>query len=89
MYGETAYETICQMIDQHEISKVEKFLDLGAGIGQVVLQVAALVDCQICIGIEKKEAPARFACVRSILILTHESRYPYRYSWSSGDWNNA
>ena len=57
------------MIEQHApISQGGKFLDLGAGIGQVVLHVAALVECELCLGFEKKEAPARFARVRSILI---------------------
>ena len=30
-----------------------KFIDLGSGVGQVVLQVAALVKCQLCVGVEK------------------------------------
>ena len=35
-----------------------KFTDLGSGVGQVVLQVAALVECKLCVGVEKASIPA-------------------------------
>ena len=38
-----------------------KFIDLGSGVGQVVLQVAALVECQLCVGVEKAVIPANRA----------------------------
>jgi len=32
-----------------------------AGVGQVVLQVAAAVDCRVCYGIEKADWPVQYA----------------------------
>lgn len=61
MYGETSYDLICQMIDQIEITRDDVFLDLGSGVGQVVLQMAAATLCKICIGVEKAEVPSRYA----------------------------
>ena len=37
------------------------FVDLGSGVGQVVLQVAALTECKMSLGIEKAATPARYA----------------------------
>ena len=54
VYGETSFDLINQMIDLiSPITSQMKFIDLGSGVGQVVLQVAALTDCQLCVGIEK------------------------------------
>lgn len=61
VYGETSYDLICQMIDQIEISGEDTFVDLGSGVGQVVLQMAASMPLKNCIGIEKAETPARYA----------------------------
>lgn len=38
-----------------------------AGVGQVVLQVAAATQCKSCYGIEKAEWPAKYAEVRLLL----------------------
>lgn len=59
MYGETSFELICQMIDQIHITEEDTFVDLGSGVGQVVLQVAALTPCKVCVGIEKAETPCK------------------------------
>ena len=65
MYGETSFELICQILDKlHPISSDNKFIDLGSGVGQVVLQVAALTDCEFSFGIEKANTPAKYATVR-------------------------
>ena len=65
VYGETSFELICQILDKlHPISKENKFVDLGSGVGQVVLQVAALTDCSFSLGIEKASTPATYAKVR-------------------------
>ncbi|XP_042876081.1 histone-lysine N-methyltransferase, H3 lysine-79 specific-like isoform X10 [Penaeus japonicus] len=61
VYGETSYELICQMIDQIHITEDDTFVDLGSGVGQVVLQMSALTPCKICIGIEKADTPCRYA----------------------------
>lgn len=66
MYGETSFELICQMVDQIEISEDDVFIDLGSGVGQVVLQVAASTKCQNCYGIEKAEIPSTYAMVRIV-----------------------
>ena len=39
----------------------EVFLDLGSGVGQVVLQVAASTNIKECFGIEKATTPAKYA----------------------------
>ena len=62
VYGETSFELICQILDKlHPISGENKFVDLGSGVGQVVLQVAALTNCSVSLGIEKANIPARYA----------------------------
>lgn len=61
VYGETSYDLVCQMIDQIEITSDDVFIDLGSGVGQVVLQMAAATPCKICLGIERAEVPSRYA----------------------------
>ncbi|XP_037298639.1 histone-lysine N-methyltransferase, H3 lysine-79 specific isoform X3 [Manduca sexta] len=61
VYGETSYELVCQMIDQIEITADDVFVDLGSGVGQVVLQMAAATPCRICLGVEKAEVPSKYA----------------------------
>ena len=40
VYGETSFDLVCQMIDLiSPITQEMKFIDLGSGVGQVVLQV--------------------------------------------------
>ena len=69
VYGETSFELICQMLDQlHPISPENTFIDLGSGVGQVVLQVAALTSCELCLGIEKANIPAKYARVRILAL---------------------
>lgn len=61
VYGETSFELVCQMIDEINITQDDVFIDLGSGVGQVVLQVAALTKAKVCIGIEKADVPSRYA----------------------------
>ncbi|CAH2989478.1 unnamed protein product [Chilo suppressalis] len=61
VYGETSFELVCQMIDQIDISAEDVFVDLGSGVGQVVLQMAAATPCRICFGVEKAEVPSKYA----------------------------
>lgn len=49
------------MIDQIEVTQEDIFVDLGSGVGQVVLQMAAATPCKICLGIERAEVPSRYA----------------------------
>lgn len=39
VYGETSFELLCLIIDSLQITEDDVFLDLGSGVGQVVLQV--------------------------------------------------
>ena len=61
--GETSFDLICQVLDKLHPMKEEdnNFVDLGSGVGQVVLQVAALTECKMSLGIEKAATPARYA----------------------------
>ncbi|XP_017758747.1 PREDICTED: histone-lysine N-methyltransferase, H3 lysine-79 specific isoform X1 [Eufriesea mexicana] len=61
VYGETSYELVCQMIDQIDVTDDDVFVDLGSGVGQVVLQMAAATLCKICIGVERADVPSRYA----------------------------
>lgn len=61
VYGETSFQFVQQMIDDIGINENDVFIDLGSGIGQVVLHVAAAAKCSRCIGIEKADLPASYA----------------------------
>ncbi|XP_070150857.1 histone-lysine N-methyltransferase, H3 lysine-79 specific isoform X1 [Polyergus mexicanus] len=61
VYGETSYELVCQMIDQIDVTEDDVFVDLGSGVGQVVLQMAAATLCKICIGVERADVPSTYA----------------------------
>ena len=49
------------MIDQIEITEEDVFIDLGSGVGQVVLQMAATMPTKTCLGIERADVPSRYA----------------------------
>ncbi|KAI5752260.1 hypothetical protein M8J77_015303 [Diaphorina citri] len=61
VYGETSFDLISRMIDQINATPDDVFVDLGSGVGQVVLQVAAATGCKICWGVEKADLPAKYA----------------------------
>ncbi|XP_052775072.1 serine-rich adhesin for platelets-like isoform X1 [Mya arenaria] len=61
VYGETSFELVDQMVKSINFTEDDYFIDLGSGVGQVVLQVAACTPCNICYGIEKAEWPAGYA----------------------------
>lgn len=61
VYGETSFELVDQMIRSVNFTEDDYFIDLGSGVGQVVLQVAASTTCKMCYGIEKAEYPANYA----------------------------
>ncbi|XP_011696604.1 PREDICTED: histone-lysine N-methyltransferase, H3 lysine-79 specific isoform X2 [Wasmannia auropunctata] len=61
VYGETSYELVCQMIDQIDVTEDDVFVDLGSGVGQVVLQMAAATLCKICTGVERADVPSKYA----------------------------
>lgn len=61
VYGETSFDLVDQMIKSINFTEDDYFIDLGSGVGQVVLQVAAATPCKMCYGIEKAEFPAKYA----------------------------
>ncbi|XP_063681364.1 uncharacterized protein LOC134816452 [Bolinopsis microptera] len=61
VYGETSFEMIDQLMDDVPFKTGATFLDLGSGVGQVVLQVAASNICRICYGIEQAATPCYYA----------------------------
>jgi len=61
VYGETSYDLIDQMLNNVKFSATDQFIDLGSGVGQVVLQVAAARKLSICYGVEKAEVPSNYA----------------------------
>lgn len=67
MYGETSYDLVCQMIDHVKVSEEDTFIDLGSGVGQVVLQLAASTPCKMAWGIERADCPSRYAEVQYLI----------------------
>ncbi|XP_054081833.1 histone-lysine N-methyltransferase, H3 lysine-79 specific isoform X2 [Zeugodacus cucurbitae] len=61
VYGETSYELVQQMIKHVHVTNDDTFIDLGSGVGQVVLQMAGSFPLKACVGIEKADTPARYA----------------------------
>ncbi|XP_041356679.1 histone-lysine N-methyltransferase, H3 lysine-79 specific-like isoform X1 [Gigantopelta aegis] len=60
VYGETSFELVEQMIQAVNFTEDDSFVDLGSGVGQVVLQVSSATPCKKCYGIEKAEWPALY-----------------------------
>lgn len=54
------------MIDHVNVTEEDVFIDLGSGVGQVVLQLAASTPCKMAWGIEKAEWPNRYAEVGTL-----------------------
>ncbi|KAJ1743199.1 Nucleosomal histone H3-Lys79 methylase [Coemansia sp. RSA 1290] len=60
VYGEILPTLISEFIEHAKITADSTFIDLGCGIGNVVLQVAAQTGCYAC-GIEIMKVPAKLA----------------------------
>lgn len=60
MYGEINASLVNEFISKTNITSESVFMDLGCGIGNVVLQVAAQTGCES-YGIEIMETPCKFA----------------------------
>jgi len=50
-----------KVFDQAVSSRTSGSFLFRAGIGQVVLQVAAMMPCKLCYGVEKAETPAKYS----------------------------
>ncbi|XP_032243303.2 histone-lysine N-methyltransferase, H3 lysine-79 specific isoform X2 [Nematostella vectensis] len=61
VYGETSFDLVAQMIREVPMGREKTFIDLGSGVGQVILQVAASGNVKECFGVEKADTPARYA----------------------------
>ncbi|XP_078527225.1 histone-lysine N-methyltransferase, H3 lysine-79 specific isoform X1 [Lissotriton helveticus] len=61
VYGETSFDLVTQMIEEIKMTEDDLFVDLGSGVGQVVLQVAAATGCKHHYGIEKADIPSKYA----------------------------
>lgn len=59
VYGEILPTLISEFIERTNITSATRFMDLGCGIGNVVLQVAAQTGCRAS-GVEIMKVPARF-----------------------------
>ena len=68
VYGETSFDLIDSLLSRVPLSSNDVFMDLGSGVGNVVLHVAAAVKCKCCNGFEKAEWPAFYAKVKNQLI---------------------
>eukprot|EP01050_Picozoa_sp_SAG11_P031301 SAG11_NODE_9668_length_890_cov_11.345133_2_plen_98_part_00 len=58
--GETNFGLVAAIIDSERIAETDRFFDLGSGVGQVVLQVAAAAGCAAT-GVELMATPAAYA----------------------------
>ncbi|MGH0175150.1 UNVERIFIED_CONTAM: hypothetical protein FKN15_069925 [Acipenser sinensis] len=61
VYGETSFNLVAQIINEIEMMEEDTFVDLGSGVGQVVLQVAAATNCKHYYGVEKADIPSKYA----------------------------
>ena len=62
VYGETKPNLVDDVIQRLNITPNDCFIDLGSGIGTVVLQVAAQTLCS-CYGVELRHVLANYAKV--------------------------
>lgn len=60
VYGEIKHSFVHELIREADIKSTDIFLDMGSGIGNVVLQIAAECLCES-YGIEIMEIPSNFA----------------------------
>ncbi|CAF2063716.1 unnamed protein product [Rotaria magnacalcarata] len=61
VYGETSPDLIDSILKTISLTEDQTFIDLGSGVGNVVLHVAALANCKHVYGIEYEEVPAAYA----------------------------
>ena len=57
------------MIDHVHVMEDDMFIDLGSGVGQVVLQIAASTTCKMAWGVERAEWPNRYAEVMKLKLV--------------------
>ena len=60
-YGETSYERMQMILEEIQPSESDVFVDLGSGVGQLVVHAAGATKLKGAYGIEIAHLPARFA----------------------------
>lgn len=60
-YGETSYDRMQMIIDELQPKESDVFVDLGSGVGQLVVHMAGACNIKKAIGIEIAQLPAKFA----------------------------
>lgn len=60
-YGETSYDRMQMIIEELQPKEADVFVDLGSGVGQLVVHMAGGSHVNKAIGIEIAQLPARFA----------------------------
>ena len=60
-YGETSYERLRSIIEEIQPKESDVFVDLGSGVGNLVVQMAAGSKVKRAIGIEIADLPSAFA----------------------------
>ena len=61
--GETLFDFTEKIIQFGKLTKDDVFIDLGSGIGQMVLQIDASTPCKKAYGIEIADWPSEYAAV--------------------------
>jgi hypothetical protein len=65
VYGETNASLVQHIVETQKITAADTFFDLGSGIGQVVLQAAAMTGCRA-FGVELMDVPAQYAAALQV-----------------------
>ena len=80
VYGETSPDLIDSILKNINLNEDQIFIDLGSGVGNVVLHVSALANCKFVYGIEHEETPATYARAMSDEFRFWMRWYGKRYS---------
>ncbi|KAF0990514.1 hypothetical protein HZS_1000, partial [Henneguya salminicola] len=80
VYGEVSFECLDLIFAQLELADGVAFLDLGSGVGQVVMQVAGTFHCKSCIGIEISDIPYNYSLELSAEFKNNMDFFGYFYS---------
>ena len=70
VYGEISHDLVRRITKYVKLTKDDVFIDLGSGVGHVVLQIAASTSCKKAYGIEIADCPSEYAKVKLILEIT-------------------
>eukprot|EP01134_Creolimax_fragrantissima_P000510 CFRG0510T1 len=74
VYGEFNFNIVNDIIQKAPITKDDIFMDLGSGVGQIVLQTSAQCQCKYSYGIEKRDIPHEYA-------MTMQEAYIQKMKW--------